>query len=86
MQEELYTASGVLVLISKEGMTGNASLGKSGLSEPMDVDIVSGDKEEIDSLGHTTCGPLGGLSSCGGGGFRIYMIYLMSSYLYLYFL
>src|SRR5260370_41172275 len=28
-------------------------------------------KEERDSLGHTTCGPPRGPSSCGGGGFRL---------------
>ena len=40
MMEDDYVPSGVVKLMSKEGMIGNASLAESGLSECMDVDIV----------------------------------------------
>src|SRR5258705_7006949 len=40
MMEDDYMPSGVVKLMSKEGMIGNASLAESGLSECMDVDIV----------------------------------------------
>src|SRR5258707_10381258 len=38
--EDDYMPSGVVKLMSKEGMIRNASLAESGLSEHMDVDIV----------------------------------------------
>src|SRR5258708_2064248 len=40
MMEDDYMPSGVVKLMSKEGMIRNASLAESGLSEHMDVDIV----------------------------------------------
>src|SRR5258708_2235145 len=40
MMEDDYVPSGVVKLMSKEGMIGNTSLEESGLSEHMDVDIV----------------------------------------------
>src|SRR5258707_4756598 len=40
MMEDDYMPSGVVNLMSKEGMIGNTSLEESGLSEHMDVDIV----------------------------------------------
>src|SRR5258708_40109120 len=40
MMEDDYMPSGVVKLMSKEGMIGNASLAESGLSECMDVDVV----------------------------------------------
>src|SRR5258707_1012565 len=40
MMEDDYMPSGVVKLMSKEGMIGNTSLEESGLSECMDVDIV----------------------------------------------
>src|SRR5258708_11037761 len=40
MMEDDYVPSGVVKLMSKEGMIGNTSLEESGLSEHMDVDVV----------------------------------------------
>src|SRR5258707_10673437 len=40
MMEDDYMPSGVVKLMSKEGMIGNASLAESGLSECMDVDAM----------------------------------------------
>src|SRR5258707_4883936 len=40
MMEDDYMPSGVVKLMSKEGMIGNTSLEESGLSEHMDVDVV----------------------------------------------
>src|SRR5258706_15125789 len=40
MMEDDYMPSGVVKLMSKEGMIGNTSLEESGLSEHMDVDVM----------------------------------------------